>query len=153
MKLAEALSRRKDLEKRISEIKKLLENTIRVQEGDEPAEDPNDLMKELDGCLQQLEYYIYVINVTNMAVKDENGVTMTQLLAKRDVLAKRIAVLRNTYDQASGPAGRFSRSEIKFVNVIDIKPLRLQINQLAQQYRELDMKIQTLNFTNDLLEQ
>ena len=40
MKLAEALSLRKDLEKRISGLKDRLENVARIQEGEEPSENP-----------------------------------------------------------------------------------------------------------------
>jgi hypothetical protein len=152
MKLAEALSLRKDLETRISKIRKLLESTIRVQEGDTPAEDPTVLLTELDSCLEQLEHYIYCINVTNMSIKDDEGKTMTKLLAERDVLGKRIEVLYNTFNAATGPVNRYTRNEIKYVAVIDIKPIRQQINKLNHQYRELDMKIQTMNFTNDLME-
>ena len=152
MKLAEALSLRKDLETCISKIRKLLESTIRVQEGDTPAEDPTVLMTELDNCLEQLEHYIYCINVTNMSIKDDEGKTMTKLLAERDVLGKRIEVLCNTFNAATGPVNRYTRNEIKYVAVIDIKPIRQQINKLNQQYRELDMKIQAMNFTNDLME-
>ena len=64
MKLAEALSLRKDLEKRISGLKERLENVVRVQEGDEPAENPTELLTELDRCLEQMEKLIYKINVT-----------------------------------------------------------------------------------------
>ena len=45
MKLAEALSLRKDLEKKISGLKERLENVVKVQEGDEPVESPEELMK------------------------------------------------------------------------------------------------------------
>ena len=45
MKLAEALSIRKDLQKRIFQIEKRLEDNVKVQEGDEPAENPEELMK------------------------------------------------------------------------------------------------------------
>ena len=51
MKLAEALSIRKDLQTRISELTARLMNNVKIQEGDEPAEDPKDLLKELDSCL------------------------------------------------------------------------------------------------------
>ena len=47
MKLAEALSIRKDLQKRIEQLKSRLENTVKVQEGEQPAENPEDLLK---GC-------------------------------------------------------------------------------------------------------
>ena len=59
MKLAEALSLRKDFEKRISGLKERLENVVRVQEGDEPAENPTELLTELNRCLEQMEKLIY----------------------------------------------------------------------------------------------
>ena len=90
MKLAEALNGRKNLETRISQIRKLMVNTVKVQEGDSPIEDPEVLMSELSCCLEKLERYIYDINVTNMQIVDEDGKTMTKLLAERDVLKKHI---------------------------------------------------------------
>ena len=151
MKLAEALSLRKDLETRISKIKDRLENVVRIQEGDQPAEDPQELIGELDRCLTQLEHLIYSINVTNMQIVTEDGQTMTKLLAERDVLNKRISVLRNTFNEASNSGSRY-RNEIRYVTTIEVKPLRQQLDNYSQQYRQLDMKIQKLNFTNDLVE-
>ena len=153
MKLAEALNGRKDLETRISQIRKLLGNTVKVQEGDSPAEDPEVLMSELERCLVKLERYIYDINVTNMQIVDEEGKTMTKLLAERDALKKHIDVLRHTFDQATETPSRYSRNEIKYVITIDAKSLREKLDQLSQQYRQLDMKIQMLNFSCDLVEQ
>lgn len=153
MKLAEALNGRKDLETRISQIRKLLGNTVKVQEGDSPAEDPEVLMSELEQCLVKLERYIYNINVTNMQIVDEDGKTMTKLLAERDALKKHIDVLRHTFDQATEAPSRYSRNEIKYVITIDAKSLRDKLDQLSQQYRQLDMKIQMLNFSCDLVEQ
>jgi len=153
MKLAEALNGRKDLETRISQIRKLLGNTVKVQEGDSPTEDPEVLMSELECCLVKLERYIYDINVTNMQIVDEEGKTMTKLLAERDALKKHIDVLRHTFDQATEAPSRYSRNEIKYVITIDAKSLREKLDQLSQQYRQLDMKIQMLNFSCDLVEQ
>jgi len=151
MKLAEALSLRKDLETRISKIKDRLENVVRIQEGDQPAEDPQELIGELDRCLVQLEHIIYSINVTNMQIVTEDGLTMTKLLAERDILKKRIDVLRHTFNEATNSGSRY-RNEIRYVTTIEVKPLRQQLDKFAQQYRQLDMKIQELNFTNDLVE-
>lgn len=151
MKLAEALSLRKDLETRILKIKDRLENVVRIQEGDQPVEDPQELMNELDRCLVQLEQLIYNINVTNMQIVADDGRTMTKLLAERDVLNKRIGVLRNTFNEATNSGSRY-RNEIRYVTTIEVKPLRQQLDKFAQQYRQLDLEIQELNFTNDLVE-
>ena len=152
MKLAEALSLRKDMEKKISGLKERLENVVRVQEGDEPVESPEELTKELDNCLVQLELLIYNINMTNMKVVDEDGKSMTRLLAERDVLNKRITILRNTFDRASKPVDRYSCNEIRMVTKIDVKSLRRELDKYSQQYRQLDNEIQMMNFKFDLVE-
>ena len=152
MKLSEALSLRKDLEMRISGLTDRLENVVKVQEDDEPAESPEELMSELDSCLVQLELLIFNINITNMKVVDENGKSMTKLLAERDVLDKRISILRHTFNCASKRDGRYSRNEIRMVTMIDVKSLRKQLDKYSQQYRQLDNTIQRLNFCYDLVE-
>ena len=149
MKLAEGLSIRKDLQTRIEQIKARLLNNMKVQEGDQPTENPAELMKELDGCLKQLEEYIFRINATNMhTVKD--GKTLTQMMAERDVLGKRLQVLREAFDRASQSQDRYGRNEIKYVTTIDVPALRKQIDQYAQQFRLSDMEIQALNFSTEL---
>ena len=48
MKLAEALSLRADLQRRIAALRERLRKNARVQEGDTPAEDPLELLAELN---------------------------------------------------------------------------------------------------------
>lgn len=151
MKLAEALSLRKDLQARIEQLKVRLLNNIKVQEGEQPTEDPKELMAELDGCLDQLETLIFRINATNMQTS-EDGKTITQLNAERDVLKMRVDFLRNLSNNASQLNNRYSRTEIKTVATIEVKPLRKQIDKLSEALRKLDLKIQTLNFTTELIE-
>ena len=159
MKLAEALSIRKDLQTRISELTARLMNNVKIQEGDEPAEDPKDLLKELDSCLKQLEEYIYRINVTNMRTMCGKK-TLTQLMAERDVLTKRVSVLQEVFSArgdgtmvhaSSSASERYSRSEIKYVTTVDVKALRKQIDKLSAQLRQLDIEIQSINFSTELI--
>ncbi len=151
MKLAEALSIRKDLQKRIQQIGKRLEDNVKVQEGDEPSENPDELMKELDGCLNKLEDLIWHINLTNVKTIDETGKTLTQLMAEKDVLTLRISTLRNTFERASSQQERYSRSEIKMVTIVDVKQLSNQIDEYSAKLRKLDIEIQTLNFQTELI--
>jgi hypothetical protein len=151
MKLAEALSIRKDLQKRIQQIGKRLEDNVKVQEGDEPSENPDELMKELDGCLNKLEDLIWHINLTNVKTFDESGKTLTQLMAEKDVLTLRISTLRNTFERASSQQERYSRSEIKMVTIVDVKQLSNQIDEYSAKLRKLDIAIQALNFQTELI--
>jgi len=77
---------------------------------------------------------------------------MTKLLAERDILNKRISILRNTFNRAASYSDRYGRNEIRTVATIETKPLRQELDQLSKQYRQLDVEIQRLNFTFDLVE-
>ena len=151
MKLAEALSIRKDLQKRIQQLGQRIENNVKVQEGDEPKEQPEELMAELDGCLTKLQDIIWRINATNMQTKNGEGRTLTELMAQKDVLTMRISTLRSVFDMASSGQDRYSRSEIKMVTVIDVKALSKQIDEYSAQLRKLDIEIQSLNFQTELV--
>ncbi|MBR4773428.1 MAG: DIP1984 family protein [Bacteroidales bacterium] len=151
MKLAEALSIRKDLMKRIAQLQGRIANNVKVQEGDEPLENPDELMKELDSCLKQLEDIIFRINATNMKTKNAKGVTLTQLMAQRDVLTMRVNTIRNVFNSASESQNRYSQSEIKMVTVVDVKKLGKKVDDLSAKLRVLDMEIQALNFSTDLI--
>ena len=59
MKLAEALSIRADLQKRVAQLKERIKESAKVQEGDEPCDNVEELYKELDDVLVQLEDLIY----------------------------------------------------------------------------------------------
>jgi hypothetical protein len=151
MNLAEALSIRKDLQKRIQQLGQRIQYNVKVQEGDEPSEKPEELMKELDICLKQLEDLVWRINTTNMKTKNAEGKTVTQLMAQKEILTLRINTLRNIFDKASMGQDRYSRSEIKMVTVIDVKSLGKLIDDYSAQLRKLDIEIQALNFTTELI--
>ncbi|SFG30738.1 DIP1984 family protein [Prevotella sp. KH2C16] len=151
MKLAEALAIRKDTQKRIEQLKSRILNNVRVQEGDEPSENPGELMKEMEAGLGELQKLIFQINQTNMHTVVD-GQTLTEMMAEKEVLAMRITALRDIFAKASESQDRYSRSEIKMLTTIDIKPLGKQIDRLSKQLRELDIRIQALNFATELEE-
>lgn len=151
MKLAEALSIRKDLQKRIQQLGQRIGNNVKVQEGDEPLEQPEELMKELDSCLVQLENLIWRINATNMQTVNAEGKTVTKLMAEKDVLTTRITILREAFDRASSGSDRYSRSEIKMVTTVDVKKLRKMVDDYSAKLRTLDVEIQALNFQTELI--
>lgn len=150
IKLAEALSQRKDLQKRIEQLRERIKSNSKIQEGDAPLEDPIELTEDLNRCFKRLEWLIYHINITNTNTMID-GTSLTQLMARKEVLTKRIETSRIILDHASELFDRYSRNEIKYVITIDIKNGRKELDELSKELRELDMKIQSANYSTDLL--
>lgn len=152
MRLGEALTRRADLQKRIAQLTGRLQASAVVQEGDAPPEDPTALLHDLDEMSQELERLIAAINLTNAASRLEDGRSVTEALARRDVLALRQSVLRSAADAVAQASARYSRSEIRLTRQIDVAAVRREIDDLARRLRELDTAIQEHNWTTELLE-
>ena len=150
MKLAEALSLRADLQKRISQLEVRLKNNARIQEGEEPAENPSKLMAELNDNLNELETLIFRINHTNIATISA-GISLTEMIAKKDVLSLRISVLRSLAQTAMGSMERYSANEIRYVRTLNVADLQKDIDTYSKQLRELDVKIQQLNWLTELI--
>ena len=149
MKLAEALILRADLQKRLLQLRERLELNARVQEGEQPAEDPAALLKELDALLAEQEDLIRRINLT-IARTEAGGELLTALLARRDCLTEKISMLRDFLNTASNITGRTSRMEIKIHSTVPVAELRKQVDSLSKQLRELDIRIQSANWTAEL---
>jgi len=113
--VGEALNRRADLQKRIAQLGERLRANVLVQEGDQPAESPEELLTELGTACDELESLIATINRTNAASRLSSGGTVTEALARRDVLAIRTSAIRSAIKEATdrGLFGRYSRSEIR----------------------------------------
>lgn len=150
MKLASALVERSDLQRKISELSNRLNTNAKVQDGEEPAEKPEELLEELDSVMTRLEELVTKINLTNSSVVVE-GKTLTEWLAKRDCLKQRIGLLRGFLNSASEKIDRYSRAEIKIVSTVNVKALQKDVDALSKMLRETDEKIQEINWTTELL--
>ncbi len=150
MKLAEALNLRADIAKRINQLSVRLQNNALVQEGEQPAEQPVDLLKELDELILQQEELISRINLTNAKTVSE-GKAITELIAHKDALRSKIDVLREFLDAASRNVSRAMRSEIKILSTVDVAAMQKTVDGLEKDFRETDVKIQTLNWNTELL--
>ncbi len=149
MKLAEALSERSDIHVRMDQIADRLNNNARVQEGDRPAEDPAELVREYDLLAARLEDLVTRINLTNSRTISE-GETLTALLARRDCLTLRVNTLRVFLHEASALTGRGTRSEIRVLSSVDVPTYRKRADDLSRELRALDVRIQGLNWTTEL---
>lgn len=151
MKLAEALHLRADLQKRIEQLRSRLTNNAYVQEGDEPAEDPKMLLAELDADTAELARLITAINLTNSRTVSD-GKTLTAMIAEKDTLALGISLRRDLIAAASNRFHRHSSSDIRICSSINVREEQKKLDSLSKTLRELDVKIQGLNWTTDLIE-
>ena len=94
MKLAEALILRADCQKRIEQVKSRLLRNAKVQEGEVPAENPQDLINELENVSGELVDLIKRINKTNSTSAFSEGQSIADALAERDVLVLRRGAYR-----------------------------------------------------------
>lgn len=152
MKLAEALLERSDLNTKIETMRVRLDNNARIQEGADVGEKPTELLKELDKYLARFEYLVAAINRTNESTCAKNGKTLSELIAKRDALSKRISILKEFYRQASSVVTRLTHTEIKILPAYDINKLQRDIDACSKELREVDTLLQESNWTADLIE-
>ena len=152
MKLANALSQRSELQERIRQLESRLMDNAKVQEGEQPAEDPADLLAELESCCGQLEDLITRINRTNSATLVK-GKALSDLLARRDVWKQKLQILRDFLSSASELATRRTVGEIKIRSTVNVREMQKQLDASSKALRELDEAIQEANWTTELLEE
>lgn len=152
MKLAEALSKRAELSRRIQELRERIIRNAKHQEGDPPSEDPNELLDEFERASDTFKKLVVSINKTNQRILLEAGTSMIDALAERDVLKQQHSLYKALAAEATPKQDRYSKSEIKFVSSVNVADIQRMADSIAQSYRKLDAEIQQANWVNDLIE-
>ena len=151
MKLAEALIKRADHQKRIEQLKQRLLKNAKVQEGDKPAEKPEALIADVEELSKGLTQLIQQINKTNSATKFQDDLTIADAIALRDILKLRYNIYRELAQAATITQQRYSKSEVKFQSTVNVAEIQNKADDLAKEIRELDAKIQAQNWQIDLV--
>lgn len=151
MKLSEALIRRADIQKRIQQLRQRLNQNALVQEGGQPAEQPDELLAESRRALGELVTLIKQINRTNLATRFDGNRTLTDALAERDMIMLERSILTGLVESAAIRLPRYGR-EVRFERTVDVPQIQQRIDALSQRYRELDTRIQELNWQTELIE-
>lgn len=152
MKLAEALILRADCKKRIEQLKSRLLRNARIQEGEVPAEAPAALIVELENVARELIDLIKRINKTNSTTVFADGGSIADALAERDVLVLRRSALADLAVLASTRSDRITRSEVKYLATVNVAETQERADELAKTYRELDARIQEINWQTELVD-
>jgi hypothetical protein len=151
MKLAEALAERSDCQNRIEEIRKRLIRSARVQEGEQAVEDTTELLAQTDRIFARLLELVSAINRTNSKTAFDNDRSISDAIAERDVVGKRRDFLAAIAEAASTRQDRYSKSEVRFVATVSVGKLQTEVDQLSKKYRELDTRLQELNWKTELI--
>ncbi len=77
--------------------------------------------------------------------------SIADALAKKD----RLLELKRMYEELASSANsyqtRILRTEIKYVNVVDVKKVQKMADDVSKEYRLLDAKVQETNWLTELL--
>lgn len=151
MKLAEALTERAELSRKIQDLRERIIRNSKYQEGDEPSENPNELLKEYENALTAFTNLVVIINKTNQQSTLSNGVCLIDALAQRDSLKLQHSLYKSLAADATPKQDRYSKSEIKFVSSVNVSDIQKKADKISKVYRELDSEIQQANWLNDLV--
>ena len=88
-------------------------------------------------------------HMTNARTAD-NGETLTSLLAKRECLQKKVGLMRDFLDRASELVERSAYTEIKVHSTVSVPEKRKELDALSKDLRNLDSRIQQLNWLTEL---
>lgn len=152
MKLAEALIQRANNQKRLEQLKQRILRNALVQEGDSPAEEPMPLVRESEQISAELVALVQRINRTNSSTDMEGEVTVADAIARRDGLRTRATLYRELAAAATVTTNRYSTAEIKFRPAVSVEDMQRQADEYAREYRDLDLRLQELNWAIELLE-
>lgn len=149
--LGEALNLRADLQISIEELKMRISENIKVQEGDRPSLSPQDLKEELFNKLDELNELIIRINNTNNQTRLDDKMFLSEALVLRESLMKKRKLLNTIIEESSLKENRYSMSEIRFINTMDIEEIQAEVNEISKSWRILDSRIQQVNWTSYLI--
>lgn len=147
MKLAEALLLRADIMRKIEHLQNRITPVLIVSDDKLPQEDPDKLIAQLRKAIQDLESLTVRINRTNNETKIEGEGSLMEALAKRDSLKMLSEKLRNIRYAAQ----LNNSSEKNLKTTVDIKRLQVEMDQTGRAFRDIDSKIQGLNWLTELI--
>ena len=156
MLLGEALADRASKKKQLEQVEARAASVARYQEGEQPAENAEELLDKGRTLIGELRELARRINRTNSATDLDAGFTLTDALAQRDGYAAQYRLVTAIADAGAGGRGigwaRQLRSELQQVSAVRVADLRAEADQIAESRRRLDVRIQQAGWSTELLE-
>jgi hypothetical protein len=148
MKLAEGLLLRADIQKKIERLQQRIQNNLIVVDGKSPQEDPNKLLAQLRNSIQEFEAIVIKINKTNNKTLVDGQMQLMEALAKRDSLKLLVEKLRVIQQSATINRAHYNNYTD---TAIDFGKLQAEIDQMGRAFREIDSKIQEVNWLTEII--
>jgi hypothetical protein len=156
MLLGEALVERASKKKQLEQIAARAAAVARYQEGEQPAENAEELVARGRALIGELRELVRRINRTNSATELDPAFTLTDALALRDAYAAQHKLVSAIADAGAGANGmtwaRQLRSELQQVSAVRVGDLRAEADQIAESRRNLDVRIQQAGWSTELLD-
>jgi len=152
MLLAEALLRKAVLKKELEALEQRMSESARVPHDEEPVDDYLILLDNYNEKEYELrEMSLKILSTNNKTVFTE-GETISQAIIRRDSLKRVVSMYNKLLSAATGGGrGLFSSRDIKYKRIVNMDKVRADMNIKAMQYRDLDVKLQQLNWNTELL--
>ncbi|MEZ4988648.1 MAG: DIP1984 family protein [Saprospiraceae bacterium] len=132
--------------KKIEHLQNRIRPVLIVSDNKVPQEDPDKLLAQLRKTVQDLEAIIVRINKTNNETFVEGEGLLMEALAKRDslkMLSEKLRIIRQAAQVNNTTYGNQKAT-------VDIKDLQIEIDQTGRAFREIDSKIQEINWLTEL---
>lgn len=152
MKLAEALIERADIKKRLEQLNERMVRNAVVEVGKEPFEDPKRLLEDLAILTDRMRVLVSCINITNSTTVCDTGETLTELIARRDMLLRRVEAMRRMFDKSVERRECYGEKEKDYEPTMDLRSMRREMDAISEEARRIDTRIQGLNWNVDLIE-
>jgi hypothetical protein len=150
MKIAEALLERKATKAKMESLKQRIYRNAQTQEGERPAEEPPDLLDELEREVEAFCDLVTQLNEANARTRLEDGTPLGAALIRKDMLHYLHFVCQNLADKATPAPDRYSKREIRAVAALDVAALRRRADGYGKAYRALDAALQAANWATEL---
>ena len=151
MKLAEALAERAAIKTKLSTLSTRLQANSKVYEGEDPVEDPKRMLEDLNILTDRYAELVNSINTANAVTKASNGETLSVLLARREALMNKVAVLNSLLKSTDPePRGYRNKDQLREIVIVDVPSLRKEADDLSKIIRETDALIQAANWNTEI---
>jgi hypothetical protein len=170
MLLAEALAAKKDALLEVEDLRgRLAAAAVRYEDQETAAEDPTELVAKLNEALDRVESLAVRINRTNNEARlafDGRELSIMEAVALRDRLTLEAKIRRSVVESIeegleTRPAARAayypqqsrrSKDDVRKIVAVDYKAERSVADALSERVRRLDIALQQLNWTTELVD-